>query len=94
MEPARCAKHHDKLLQRRQQLDQLIANVEQTLAHTEGRITMSNDEKFAGFKQKLIDDNEQKYGQEIREKYGEDAVEVEPQAEEHDRGAVCCHPAA
>lgn len=67
--------HHDKLLQRRQQLDRLIANVEQTLAHTEGRITMSNDEKFVGFKQKLIDDNEQKYGQEIREKYGEDAVE-------------------
>lgn len=67
--------HHDQLLQRRQQLDQLIANVEQTLAHTEGRITMSNEEKFTGFKQKLIDDNEQKYGQEIREKYGREAIE-------------------
>lgn len=67
--------HHEKLLQRRQQLDMLILNVERTLAQTEGRITMSNEEKFAGFKQKLIDDNEQKYGQEAREKYGDDAVD-------------------
>ncbi|WNS41423.1 MerR family transcriptional regulator [Paenibacillus sp. MMS20-IR301] len=67
--------HHDQLLQRRRQLDVLIANVEQTLAHTEGRITMSNEEKFTGFKQKLIEDNEQKYGQEIREKYGGEAIE-------------------
>lgn len=67
--------HHEKLLQRKQLLEMLILNVEKTLAQTEGRITMSNEEKFAGFKQKLIDDNEQKYGQEIREKYGEEAVE-------------------
>ncbi|MHA6534072.1 MerR family transcriptional regulator [Paenibacillus sp. BAC0078] len=67
--------HHDKLLQRRQQLDTLILNVEKTLAQAEGRITMSNEEKFAGFKQKLIDDNEQKYGQEIRSKYGDEAVD-------------------
>ncbi|MDF9845352.1 MULTISPECIES: MerR family transcriptional regulator [unclassified Paenibacillus] len=67
--------HHEQLLQRRKQLDELIANVEQTLAQSEGRITMSNEEKFAGFKQKLIENNEQKYGQEIREKYGGEAVE-------------------
>lgn len=67
--------HHDQLLQRRRQLDQLIANVEKTLAQTEGRIIMSNEEKFAGFKQKLIEDNEQKYGKEARQKYGDDAVE-------------------
>lgn len=67
--------HHERLLQRRNQLDELIANVEHTLAQSEGRMTMTNEEKFAGFKQKLIDDNEQKYGQEVREKYGEEAVE-------------------
>ncbi|WP_379163764.1 MerR family transcriptional regulator [Paenibacillus sp. sgz5001063] len=67
--------HHGKLLQRRQQLDRLIQNVERTLAQTEGRITMSNEEKFAGFKQKLIEDNEQKYGQEIRGKYGDETVD-------------------
>lgn len=40
-----------------------------------GNETMTDNEKFEGFKQKLIDDNEQKYGAEIREKYGEDAIE-------------------
>lgn len=67
--------HHEKLLQRKKQLDELIANVEHTLAQSEGRSTMSNEEKFAGFKQKLIDDNEQAYGQEVREKYGDQAME-------------------
>ncbi|OMD77423.1 MerR family transcriptional regulator [Paenibacillus odorifer] len=66
--------HHDKLLEKRQQLDLLIANVEKTLAQKEGRITMSDTEKFEGFKQKLVDDNEKKYGQEIREKYGDDTI--------------------
>ena len=36
---------------------------------------MSNKEKFEGFKKKIIDDNEEKYGKEIREKYGKDTVE-------------------
>ena len=35
---------------------------------------MSDQEKFAGFKQKLVDDNEAKYGVEIRAKYGDKAV--------------------
>jgi hypothetical protein len=42
-----------------------------------GEITMSDNEKFEGFKQKLIDDNERQYGAEIREKYGEAAIDVE-----------------
>lgn len=66
--------HHDKPLEKRHQLDLLIANVEKTLAQKEGRNTMSDTEKFEGFKQKLVDDNEKKYGQEIREKYGDDTI--------------------
>ncbi len=66
--------HRQKLLEKRQQLDLLIANVEKTIAATEGRNSMSDTEKFRGFKQKLIEENEQKYGQEIREKYGDEAV--------------------
>ncbi|RKN84295.1 MerR family transcriptional regulator [Paenibacillus ginsengarvi] len=67
--------HREKLLERRSQLDTLIANVEKTIALTEGRKTMTDQEKFEGFKQKLIDDNESKYGIEIRQKYGSDAVD-------------------
>ncbi len=68
--------HREKLLEKREQLDVLIANVDKTLAVTEGRMTMSNTEKFKGFKKKLVEDNEKKYGKEIREKYGKDAVEA------------------
>ena len=67
--------HREKLLLKREQLDLLIANVDKTIALTEGRTKMSDKEKFEGFKQKMIDDNEKKYGKEIREKYGNDAVE-------------------
>lgn len=66
--------HRAKLLERRAQLDALIDTVEKTIAQAEGSDTMSDAEKFEGFKQKLIDENEAKYGREIREKYGEAAV--------------------
>ena len=36
---------------------------------------MSDQEKFEGFKQKLMEDNEKKYGDEIRARYGKEAVE-------------------
>ena len=66
--------HHNQLLARRQQIDTLIYNVEKTISSKEGRIKMRDEEKFEGFKKKLIEDNEKEYGKEIREKYGEEAV--------------------
>lgn len=66
--------HRERLLDKRKQLDALIENVEKSIASTEGRITMSDQEKFEGFKQNLIDENEKKYGKEAREKYGDEAV--------------------
>lgn len=67
--------HREKLLEKREQLDLLIANVDKTIALTEGRIKMTDKEKFAGFKQKMIEDNEKKYGAEIRRKYGDETVD-------------------
>ena len=67
--------HHEQLLDKRRQLELLIRNVEKTIASAEGRSTMSDKEKFEGFKQKLIEDNEQKYGTEIREQYGDQTVD-------------------
>lgn len=68
------SEHREQLLDKRLQLDKLIANVEKTIASNEGRITMTDKEKFEGFKQKMVEDNELKFGKEIREKYGDDAV--------------------
>lgn len=66
--------HRLELLLKRRQLDDLLVNVDKTLAVAEGKMTMSDQEKFSGFNQKRIDDNEAKYGTEIRTKYGEDVI--------------------
>lgn len=67
--------HREKLLAKRQQLDLLIANVDKTIAVSEEGFTMTEKEKFEGFKQEIIEDNEKKYGKEIREKYGDKQVD-------------------
>ncbi|MFD1426159.1 DNA-binding transcriptional MerR regulator [Kroppenstedtia sanguinis] len=66
--------HREQLLDKRRRLDRLIANVKKTIASIEGRISMVDEEKFEGFKQGMIDENEKRYGQEIREQYGEDRI--------------------
>ncbi|MCA0757654.1 MerR family transcriptional regulator [Paenibacillus sp. N4] len=71
---AALKEHRKQLIERREQLDILIANVDKTISEKEGMIEMTNKEKFEGFKRKLIDDNEKKYGEEIRAKYGEEQV--------------------
>ncbi|MGI2328577.1 MerR family transcriptional regulator [Planococcus sp. YIM B11945] len=68
--------HREQLLQRRQQLDLLITNVEKTISAAEGKSQMADNEKFEGFKQKLIEDNEKQYGDEIREKYGDKTIDA------------------
>jgi len=72
---AALKEHREKLLAKRDQLDRLIENVDKTLHVTEGRMAMTDKEKFDGFKQKMIDDNEKKYGKEIREKYTNEQVD-------------------
>lgn len=66
--------HRVKLLEKRLQLDTLIENINKTIGYKERGILMSDKDKFEGFKKQLVDENERKYGQEIREKYGEETV--------------------
>ncbi|MGK7378740.1 MerR family transcriptional regulator [Planococcus sp. 1R117A] len=73
--PGALRKHWQLLLQKRRQLDLLINNVEKTISAAEGKSHMADKEKFQGFKQKLVDDNEKQYGKEVRAKYGDDVVD-------------------
>lgn len=66
--------HYSKLLEKRKSLDMLIKTVERTIKANGGKEIMTDQEKFEGFKENLIDKNEQKYGKEIREKYGDKTV--------------------
>ncbi len=63
------------LLRKKSQLEQLIHNLNSTIAAMEGEIVMTDSEKFAGFKKELIDSNEREYGEEVRRKYGEDSIQ-------------------
>lgn len=67
--------HLSALLLRKKQIERLIDNVTKTIGSLKGECVMSDNEKFEGFKQKMIDDNEAAYGREIREKYGDDMVD-------------------
>lgn len=67
--------HQQKLIEQSKRISLLINNIEKTIKMKEGKIMMNDKEKFEGFKKNLVDENEQKYGSEVREKYGEGIVE-------------------
>ncbi len=66
--------HLTALKAKKQQIELLIRNVEKSIAASKGEIVMKDKEKFEGLKKKMIDENEKNYGKEVREKYGDDAV--------------------
>lgn len=74
-EIAALREHRARLLDKKAHLEDLIENVDKSIAYREGKIMMTDQERFAGFKRKLVEDNEAQYGPEIREKYGNKAVD-------------------
>ncbi|MGE7940746.1 MerR family transcriptional regulator [Lysinibacillus xylanilyticus] len=68
--------HRTALLQRKEQLEKILQTVEKTIQSIEEEQPMTNEEKFNGFKDKLIEENEKQYGQEIRSKYGNQTVDA------------------
>ncbi len=68
--------HLQALTAERARLDALIVNVKRTLEEQKGGKSMSDKEKFEGFKRGLIEENEKKYGAEIRQKYGDKTVDA------------------
>lgn len=68
--------HLKKLESRKKQINMLIENVTKTIMKEEGKITMTDIEKFKGFKEEMIHENEEKYGKEVREKYGDEAADA------------------
>lgn len=60
---------------KRTYMDSLIRTVKQTIASMKGEYEMSDTEKFKAFKEKKIKDNEEKYGSELRTKYGDAVID-------------------
>ena len=67
--------HLVKLENQKAKINRLIDNVNKTIMSLKGEATMSDKEKFAAFKQNIVNENEKKYGEEIRKKYGDKAVD-------------------
>jgi len=67
--------HRKSIIEKRKRLLTLQKTVEVTLSALEGGTEMTDNEKFEGFKNKLIEENEAAYGAEIREKYGDEAID-------------------
>lgn len=66
--------YHD--LQREQQLlQERINTIQHTILYYKGEQVMSDKEKFEAFKQQKIDENNELYGKEVTETYGEDALQ-------------------
>ncbi|KHF39415.1 MerR family transcriptional regulator [Halalkalibacter okhensis] len=68
--------HYKELKKKRARLDSIIETVERTIESRKGGVAMQDQEKFKGLKEKLIEENEQTYGEEIREKYGDEMVKA------------------
>ena len=68
--------HLSELLRQREHVESLIRTVEQTIRQVKGECKMSNAERFGAFKERIVHENEEKYGSEIREKYGNDEVDA------------------
>lgn len=67
--------HLTRLIAKKQQLETLIQTIQNTLSALKGEKHMQDSEKFEGFKQHLIDENEANYGAEIRARYGDAAMD-------------------
>lgn len=59
----------------RDYVDSLIRTVKQTILQMKGERKMSAAEKFEAFKKNTVKENEEKYGEEIRRKYGETEID-------------------
>ena len=72
--------HLTELKVRRARLDELILTVQRTIDNIKGGTKMTDQEKFEAFKRRVVAANEAAFGQEIRQRYGD---------EEADRANAC-----
>ena len=68
--------HLSELEARRERLDALILTVQKAITETKGGSKMSDSKKFEAFKRSMIQNNETQYGREIREKYGDETIDL------------------
>lgn len=71
--------HLLELEQQRNRIDSLILTVKHTILSMKGNYPMSDKEKFEAFKKHLVEENENKYGAEIRKQHGDTEIDASNQ---------------
>ena len=61
------------LIQQKKQFTMIINTIDQTIKSLKGDRAMSDSQKFIGLKKQLISTNDQKYGEEVKRRWGTDA---------------------
>ena len=64
-------RHLIALSERKSQIELFIENVSKTILLLKGDIIMTDEEKFKVMKQTILSETEQKYGNELRQNYGD-----------------------
>ena len=72
--------HLTKLSAERQRLDGIIQSLTETISAEERNESMSDEAKFAAFKRRAVEENEETYGKEARARYGDESVDSANQA--------------
>lgn len=67
--------HYSALINKQEKIENLLHNLNKTINNIERNITMNDNEKFEGFKEKLLKENTEKHGKELSEKYNKEFVE-------------------
>ena len=68
--------HLQELEKQKASTESLIQTVKNTIRHMKGEYKMKDKEMFQSLKEKRLQENEQKYGAEAREKYGKEQVDA------------------
>ncbi|PKL00926.1 MAG: MerR family transcriptional regulator [Tenericutes bacterium HGW-Tenericutes-1] len=66
--------HYEKLVKEKNHIDQLLIDIQLTIESKKKGLPMDNNLKFKALKVKQLEENEKKYGKEIRERYGTEVV--------------------
>lgn len=74
VETLKC--HIKKLELEKNRISSLIETILKTIDAKERDINMKDNQKFEGLKEQLINENEDKYGHEIRDRYGDNLIDA------------------
>jgi len=72
--------HVMELYRRQEKVDKMIHNVKQTIETLKGEAEMNDKEKFEGYKEELLNDNDQNYKKEVIDRWGNQAYETSRKA--------------